>query len=451
MPDVSSTAQSSPAPDLMATLTSRGYHAVLFLAGLVGAPIGLLAFGFLAVVSKSENWVWQTLPSDLGWSTPPGWYAILAVGLAGLLVGLIATRLPGGGGHLPVQGLGGNTPRPVDLGGIALAALASLVLGAVVGPEAPLTALGGGLVGWAVGRTKLRDQPQAAKILVVAGSSAAIATIFGNPLVAVVLMLEVVGFASGPVLIVILPAAVASATSGLILTGLSKWTGIALQSLTIPGLQAAHLDWEDVAWAVPIAVLAAAIAQLARRLGLRTASTIARHPVILTSLTGLLVGGCAAVYTWSTDRPVTDVLRSGQAALPGLVSSPHSWAVSTLLLLLVLKGLGYGLSLGSFRGGPTFPAVFLGAALGILLGPLPGLGTTAGIGIAMAAATTAMLRLPVTSVVLVVLLLGNEAASEIPVIMLSSAVALVTAVALDRHTTHHRRSQPAPAQQSAAN
>ena len=35
------------------------------------------------------------------------------------------------------------------------------------------------------------------KLLAVAGSAAAISTIFGNPLVAVVLMLEVVGLATG--------------------------------------------------------------------------------------------------------------------------------------------------------------------------------------------------------------------------------------------------------------
>ena len=125
------------------------------------------------------------------------------------------------------------------------------------------------------------------------------------------------------------------------------------------------------------------------------------------------------------------MVESGQDALASLVGSPHGWGTSTLVLLVLLKGAGYGLSLGAFRGGPTFPAVFLGAAVGLLVAPLPGLGTTAGIAIGMAAATTAVLRLPITSIVLVVLLLGSEGSSQIPVVMLSAVVALVSATALD--------------------
>ena len=125
------------------------------------------------------------------------------------------------------------------------------------------------------------------------------------------------------------------------------------------------------------------------------------------------------------------MLQSGEAALPALVGSPTSWSVVGLLLLLIFKGVAYGLSLGSFRGGPTFPALFLGAVIGVLVGPLPGLGTTAGIAIGMTASTTAVLRLPVTSIVLVVLLLGPEGTSQLPIILLAAAIAMVTAVALD--------------------
>lgn len=49
----------------------------------------------------------------------------------------------------------------------------------------------------------------------------------------------------------------------------------------------------------------------------------------------------------------------------------------------------------------------------------------------MSAAATAVLRLPVTSMILVVLLLGNEGTSQIPVVMLAAVIALVTAITLD--------------------
>jgi H+/Cl- antiporter ClcA len=182
-------------------------------------------------------------------------------------------------------------------------------------------------------------------------------------------------------------------------------------------------------WVVPVTVLGAIGAALCRRLGLRTAQAAAAHTLAVTTTVGLLVG--AGAYTLMTGRSALDVLQSGETALPALVSAPKSWSVAALVLLLVFKGAAYPLCLGSFRGGPTFPAVFLGAAIGVLVGPLPGLGTTAAVAIAMTAATTAVLRLPLTSIVLVVLLLGPEGTSQLPIILLAAAVAMVTAVAPD--------------------
>ena len=69
------------------------------------------------------------------------------------------------------------------------------------------------------------------------------------------------------------------------------------------------------------------------------------------------------------------------------------------MLLLVFKGLAWGLSLGSFRGGPTFPALFLGAAAGILASHLPGFDLTGAIGVGMGAGTVSVLRLPLSAVV----------------------------------------------------
>src|SRR5450631_3683144 len=420
-----------PAADLTSVLRSRGYHVLMLAAAVIGLPIAVIAFGFLAAVTSMEKWVWQTVPTHFGWDQPKAWYAVLVLTLAGALVGLVVARLPGRGGHVAANGFGGGMTQPVDLTGVLLAAALSLVLGAVIGPEAPLIALGGGFSILAANRTRLRESPQGATLIAAAGSAAAIATIFGNPLVAAVLMLEVVGLAGRQVLLVLLPCLMSSGIGALIFTGLGDWTGIKVASLKIPGLPAATVDWGDLLWVIPIAILAAVGAQLCRRLGLRVAQAAAAHTLTTTTIAGLLVGACAAAFTLITGRSPLEVLQSGEAALPALVSSPHSWSIVALLLLLAFKGAAYGLSLGSFRGGPTFPAVFLGAALGVLVGPLPGLGTTAGIAIGMTAATTAVLRLPVTSVVLVVLLLGPEGTSQLPIVLLAAAVALVTAVALD--------------------
>jgi hypothetical protein len=65
----------------------------------------------------------------------------------------------------------------------------------------------------------------------------------------------------------------------------------------------------------------------------------------------------------------------GVVLVPGLVAA----GVGALVLLVACKGLAYGVSLAGFRGGPVFPAMFLGAAGGIALSHLPGLPLVPGV------------------------------------------------------------------------
>ena len=58
---------SEPAPPL-------SYVAYLRLVGLgaaIGIPAAFLAAGFLGLVHYLEHWLWHSLPSALGHSTPP--------------------------------------------------------------------------------------------------------------------------------------------------------------------------------------------------------------------------------------------------------------------------------------------------------------------------------------------------------------------------------------------
>jgi H+/Cl- antiporter ClcA len=421
--------------ELVAVLTSRGYRGLLLVAAIIGIPVALVAYGFLAAVHGLEHVLWESIPSSLGMSEPAWWYGVIVLMIAGLLVGLAIKKLPGIGGHIPAHGLGGGMPAVNELPGILIAAIASLALGAVVGPEAPLVAIGAGAVMLAIKQTKLADNQQAVALLSVAGSAAAIATIFGNPVVAVVLMLEVVGFAGQQVLVVLLPAVMAAGVGALVFTGLGDWTGFQAPSLGIPGLPAGSLDVADLLWTIPLSLVCALFAQATRRVGLTVAERAKERTVLVTVVVGLIVGLSAAAYSLLTDRPITDVLFSGETALPQLIGNPGEWVTGTLLLLVLFKGIAYAVSIGAFRGGPTFPALFIGAAIGTLAGNLPGFGSTAAIAVGMVAATSAVLRLPITSIVLVTLLLGNQALSQIPIVLVAAVIGLVTAVSLDQKSS----------------
>jgi hypothetical protein len=64
----------------------------------------------------------------------------------GVLAGLAIQYLPGRGGASPAGGFNVHgAPTPAQLPGVIFAALATLVFGAVLGPEMPLVAIGGGL------------------------------------------------------------------------------------------------------------------------------------------------------------------------------------------------------------------------------------------------------------------------------------------------------------------
>ena len=143
-------------------------------------------------------------------------------------------------------------------------------------------------------------------------------------------------------------------------------------------------------------------------------------------LAALAVSGLAIAFTQVTDKGVEEVLFSGQSALPGLVGGAGTWSLSALALLVAFKGVAYGISLGCFRGGPTFPAMFLGAAGGLMAAQLPGYATTPAVAVGIGAAVVAVLRIPLSAVVLAVLLTASAGPGAAPLIIVGVVAAYLT-------------------------
>jgi hypothetical protein len=74
--------------------------------------------------------------------------------------------------------------------------------------------------------------------------------------------------------------------------------------------------------------------------------------------------------------------------------------------------------------------MFIGAVLGIALEGLPGMSLAPAIGMGIGAMCAAMLRLPMTSTLLAVLLLGADGLSVTPEVVVAVAVAFVLTVML---------------------
>ncbi|MFE0648018.1 chloride channel protein [Streptomyces sp. NPDC059534] len=415
-------------------LLAPGYLQALAFSALVGVPVSLVAFWFLAGLHKLEHLVWADLPHELGWDTPPWWWPLPLLLVAGVVVGLVAVRLPGGGGQVPASGLHAGGAAPVTLPGVLIAATASLPLGAVLGPEAPLIALGGGLALLFRGLVRGPATPKTTMLLAAAGAAAAIAAIFGNPLVAAVLLMEVAG-AGGPQLFaVMLPALLSSGVGALVFTGFGHWTGLETGSLSLRlPMPFPRLDAGDVLWTIALALAVAVFLHPVLTAARRVAAFVSAGVLGRTVLCAVAAAACAALYALITGRTPADVALSGQATLGRLAADPQAWGVGALVAVLLFKGVAYALCLGSLRGGLVFPALFLGAAAGVLVAPLPGLGLAPAMAAGMAAASAATLRLPVSSVALVALLLGGVA--MMPVVILAAVIAFVTTELLPRDTS----------------
>jgi hypothetical protein len=147
--------------------------------------------------------------------------------------------------------------------------------------------------------------------------------------------------------------------------------------------------------------------------------------VVLTPVVGLVIAGLAIVFGEVSDESSSLVLFSGQSALGPVLDNAASYSVGTLVLLITCKGLAYSLALSSFRGGPIFPAMFIGAVGGVAVAHLPGLDMVSGAAIGIGAMTVTMLGLPFTSVLLATLLLASSGLEAMPLVIIAVAVAYV--------------------------
>jgi H+/Cl- antiporter ClcA len=410
-------------------LSGTAYLRLVGLGAAIGIPAALVAAAFLALIHELEDVLWHDLPDALGHSAPP-WYLVVTLPVVGA-VGVLAARklLPGDGGHSPLDGISAK-PTPIAYGpGVALAAIATLAFGAVLGPEAPLIALGS-VIGLLVTRFVTVD-PNQHGVLSMAGSFSAISALFGGPLVAAMLLIEA-GVGMGTLLIpVLLPGLVAAALGLLLFIGLGDRAGLGQSSLSVPDLPAYDsTSVRDLLLAIAIGLFTALLCEAVRVLGRRVAAretAVGAGPLLLAG--GLAVGVLAALADGLGGNS-QDVLFSGQDSIPNLLAEDSAWI---LLAVLAAKALGFAICLGcGFRGGPVFPAIFLGIGLATFAVIAFDVSPTLAVAVGTSAGMAAMTKLLVAPLLFASLLVGSAGADTIPAAVLASAAAWVATNALER-------------------
>ena len=318
----------------------------MVVAGVVG-----LAFGYvvLQIVNVGIRLIWEQVPSN--WETTPAWYVLGVLVIAAVLVYVIR-RYVGDSGHSPMSGIAISPLTPKEYLGAILAIVASLWGGVVLGPEVALVATGavvGGLAARAMGVSDAKDT----KKIVGLGALGAILALFVGP----------------------------------ILTG----------SMTLGGAPAS-IEVDQLAWAIVVALIATVAVTLARLVAalLARAAGDGPHLVILVGA-ALIIGVAALLMTAWTGEPITYITTSGEELISDL---PTLTSVSTVIAIIVLKSIAYAVSLGAgFRGGPFFPAMFIGAASGLLVALLlpngPSVPAAIVVGLVASVVATAPMKWPI--------------------------------------------------------
>jgi H+/Cl- antiporter ClcA len=187
----------------------------------------------------------------------------------------------------------------------------------------------------------------------------------------------------------------------------------------------------DLGLAVPAGVVTALLIVAIRRLGAAVREHGERRlGAAIALVAGGVVVGALALLASRLGADPEAVLFSGQAAVPYIVAAD---SVSIVLLVIAVKGIAYGVSLGcGFRGGPIFPAIFLGVAVTALAVVTLDVSPTLAVAVGTAAGMAAMTRLLFSGLVFATLLVGAAGLDAMPAAVLAAVAAWLTVTALDR-------------------
>jgi len=418
--------------------TQKDMARLLGIAVIVGIVGAIGATAFLYVVHELQHAVFTSVPKALGIDGAPWWWTGILL-LIGATIVLIAQRLPGHTGPSPLTGFHFDNPLQV-VPGILLAAAGSLIFGIALGPEAPLIVLGSALGVLLLRRTRNDRAIKAGGFL---GGTAAIGAIFGNPFITMFMILEFAAFGVAPSSL-ILPVLVALGASYLVQIGLWNIPGVGVHSLSLPNLPAYdHIHVGDLLVAALVAIVAGIVTVSARELALRFERVAKSKPAIALYATAIIttIGVLIAVEGFGATND--EILFSGQTGMPQLIAET---SLGLVVVVLIIKLIAYATALGGgFRGGPIFPATFLGvgvAVAGSLIFPEVGVSALAATGIA--AGSAAMIKLPATSALLGMLLISGAGAAIAPFAILGAVVGLIVRLIAERRLESPADAAPTP-------
>ncbi|WP_018156251.1 chloride channel protein [Demetria terragena] len=370
-----------------------GYARVLAGSVLVGVVAGLGTLVFLLIEHALQHLVWgEREEPGVTWGSGEWVYvpiALVAFAVAGILRKL--WKLDGPDPNFVEEMVSGHAPLRESLQRGVLA-LASLVGGGSVGPEAPVAGLGAGVGHETARRMKLDDEHS--KDLTFAGVSGVFGALASFPFAAPIIAMET-------------HAGKRFGSYGRLIPGLVA--GVVALGVLYPLIGTPLLKVYDVggqeglkAWWL---LVAAGLGVVAALLGLALTAAYGAIAALGARIKDPRVRAIAAgaiVAAMGVALPLT--MFSGREELAPIVAGEAAVGVVAAAMLLKVLTLTVSMRWGGF-GGAIFPLLFIGGASGVLVHEvIPSIPMVVAVPAMAAAVTSMMTPLPLMIVILVTLL-----------------------------------------------
>ncbi len=410
--------------------TTRGVLALLAACIPLGALVALLALGLLDLIGLITHLAYTgTVSTSLA---PPdtsvlGPLSVLVPVAGGLIVGLMARygseRIRGHGIPEAMETilLRGSRmePRLAILKPISSAV--SIGTGGPFGAEGPIIVTGGA-AGSIIGQLFHLTAAER-RCLLVAGAAAGMTAVFGTPVAAVLLAVELLLFEWRPRSMI--PVALAACTAEATREALAK-AGLLRAAPLFATSSHATLPASVTAGALVVGLVCGGLAWVMTRCVYGAEDLFGRLPLHWSwwpALGGVVVGVGGLIDPRA--------LGVGYATIGAELAG--GLALGTLAVLLIVKLTIWSTALGSnTSGGILAPLLMLGAALGGLLGGvLPGAGDGTWALLGMAAAMAGVMRSPFTSIIFA-LELTHDVGALLALLVACTVAHLISVLTLKR-------------------
>lgn len=322
---------------------------------VIGIVAALVLWALDSVAAAFEGLIWDTVPGALGIDAS-GWWIVLVLTLTGFAVGLGLRFLPGHGGPDSATTELVGAPLPLrTVPGLAVVTVLGLAGGVSLGPENPIIAINSGLVVAILARFLPRVP---ARLSMLLAASATIGALFGTPVAAALIFTGILAaLKSGGSLWDRLFLPVAAAGAGAITMHLLAAPPFAFE---LPPYGAPQpIDFVSGSL-VACAAAVIGLAALAAFPMVYRALHALRHPVVITTVGGLVLGVLGFI-----GGPIT--MFKGLAQTGELLQNADDYDGAQLAAIAGIKIVALLVAASAlFRGGRVFPATFIGVAFGLL-------------------------------------------------------------------------------------